>query len=253
MNTGLGTGWLVRGRPHAARALRLYCFGHAGASAAAFRSWQAGLEPSIEVCAIELPGHGRRMGEAPQDQLLPLADGLTQALARELRATPLPYALFGHSLGALLAFEVARGLARLDVPPPLRLLVSGANAPQRRPPSRMLHRLPDEALLEELRSYEGTPQELLDERELMALLLPTLRADFCMVETYRYHPGPQLAVPLTVLAGRADARVSADGVAAWALETSGTSDCTWHDGGHFFIETHARAVLDGIRATLAQA
>lgn len=252
MSAGLGASWLVRGRPHAARALRLYCFGHAGASAAAFRTWQARLEPSIEVCAIELPGHGRRMAEAPQDQLLPLAGELTQALARELRATPLPYALFGHSLGALLAFEVARGLARLEVPPPLRLLVSGANAPQRRPPSRMLHRLPDDALLEELRSYEGTPQELLDERELMALLLPVLRADFCMVETYRYHPGPRLTLPLTVLAGRADARVSADGVAAWALETSGNSHSAWHEGGHFFIETHARAVLADIRATLAQ-
>ncbi|WP_158301254.1 thioesterase II family protein [Janthinobacterium sp. BJB426] len=252
MSAGLGASWLVRGQPHATRALRLYCFGHAGASAAAFRAWQARLEPSIEVCAIELPGHGRRMAEAPQDQLLPLAGELTQALARELRATPRPYALFGHSLGALLAFEVARGLARLDVPPPLRLLVSGANAPQRRPPSRMLHLLPDDALLEELRTYDGTPQELLDERELMALLLPILRADFCMVETYHYHPGPQLTVPLTVLAGRADARVSPDGVAAWALETSGSCHSIWHDGGHFFIETHARAVLADIRATLAQ-
>lgn len=253
MSAGREASWLVRGRPHAARALRLYCFGHAGASAAAFRTWQARLEPSIEVCAIELPGHGRRMAEAPQDKLLPLAGELTQALARELRAAPMPYALFGHSMGALLAFEVARGLARLAMPPPLRLLVSGANAPQRRPPSRMLHRLPDEALLDELRTYDGTPRELLDERDLMALLLPTLRADFCMVETYHYHPGPGLTVPLTVLAGRADARVSADGVAAWALETSGISHNAWHDGGHFFIDTHAESVLATIRASLLPA
>ncbi|APA68025.1 thioesterase II family protein [Janthinobacterium sp. 1_2014MBL_MicDiv] len=253
MSAGLDGNWLVRGRPHAARALRLYCFAHAGASAAAFRTWQAKLEPSIEVCAIELPGHGRRMGEAPPDQLLPLAAELTRALARELRAMPQPYALFGHSMGALLAFEVARGLARLEMPPPLRLLVSGANAPQRRPPPRMLHRLPDEALLEELRSYDGTPRALLDEHELMALLLPTLRADFCMVETYHYHPGPRLTMPLTVLAGHADARVSADGVAAWALETAGMSHSAWHDGGHFFIDTHAEAVLATIRASLVPA
>lgn len=253
MSTGLEASWPVRGRPHAARALRLYCFGHAGASAAAFRTWQARLEPSIEVCAIELPGHGRRMGEAPQDQLLPLAGELTQALARELRATPRPYALFGHSMGALLAFEVARGLARLAIQPPLRLLVSGANTPQRRPPSRLLHRLPDEGLLEELRTYDGTPQELLDDRELMALLLPTLRADFCMVETYHYYPCPQLTMPLTVLAGRDDAHVSTDGVAAWALETSGSSHCAWHDGGHFFIQTHAAAVLATICGSLLPA
>lgn len=244
----MATSWLVRS-PCAAPRLRLFCFSYAGGSAGAYAQWQQQLGPHVEVCAVQLPGRGARMGEAPLTSLAQVASAVADVIARQ---GPLPYACFGHSLGALLAFEVARCSHRLRLPLPLHLFVSGSDAPAARSGLRQLHLLPDAQLIDALRQYNGTPAELLEHRELMALVLPAIRADFGLVETYAYQPWLRLPVPLTVLAGRDDAHVAGARLAEWGRETARDSRIAWFDGGHFFVNEQRAAVLECVAATLEQ-
>lgn len=231
--------WLVR-REGPARTLRLFCFPYAGGSAASYAHWQAALPERVEVCALQLPGRGSRFHEAPAASLPALVDALADVVAGQ---GTLPFAFFGHSLGGLLAFETARRLRTLGAPQPVHLFVSGTSAPARRGAARGLHALPDAALVEELRRYNGTPPEVLANAELMALVLPALRADFALAERYRYEPAAPLDVPLTVLAG-ADDRVAppaqADG---WRDETRAAFRQLRFDGDHFFIHAQSPAVI----------
>lgn len=237
--------WLIR-TPGPARRLRLYCFPYAGGSAAAYADWQAGLPADIEVCAVQPPGRGARFIETPVDSLAQMLEALTPAF---LASADRPFAFFGHSLGALVAFEFTRHLARLRLPQPVHLFVSGCQAPQWRDPARGLHLLGDEALIEVLRDYNGTPPEVLADRELLALLLPMIRADFSLAETYRYQPGARLAVPVTALAGRGEAYRLPEQVLGWQDETSAAFSSHWFDGDHFFLNPRRDAVL----ATIARA
>jgi surfactin synthase thioesterase subunit len=150
----------------------------------------------------------------------------------------------------LLAFEATRQLARNRHALPEHLFVSGANAPQYRSPSRNFHLLPDDALIQSLRNYNGTPAEILDNRDLMELLLPTIRADFALAEGYQYQPGPLLTLPITVFAGKKDDHISMDDVEGWREETMGRCEIRWFEGDHFFIDTERQAVLDCILGTL---
>ena len=177
----------------------------------------------------------------------PLVADITQVISQE---NSLPFAFFGHSLGSLLAFEVTRQLARNRHKLPEHLFVSGANAPQYRSPSKNLHLLPDDALIQSLRNYNGTPAEILDNRDLMELLLPTIRADFALAEGYQYQPGPLLTLPITVFAGQKDDHISMDDVEGWREETMGRCEIRWFEGDHFFIATEQQAVLDCILGTL---
>lgn len=239
--------WIVR-QSGPQRRLRLYCFSYAGGSAAAYLPWQSDLDPAIEVCAVQLPGRGARMAETPYSSL----PALVAALGQVIRAgSALPFAFFGHSLGALVAFELARFCQRQALPTPEHLFVSGCEAPQYRSAPKNLHQLPHDELVASLRSYNGTPQEVLDHRELMELLLPTIRADFALVDNYRYQPGALLAMPLTVLAGRGDDHVEPGQVEQWRLETTAGCRVQWFDGDHFFINSQQRAVLSCVAADLA--
>ncbi|MET3129876.1 surfactin synthase thioesterase subunit [Oxalobacteraceae bacterium GrIS 1.11] len=240
------TAWLV---PHAAPSarLRLYCFSYAGGSAAYYAPWQALLGPAIQICAIELPGRGTRFLEAPPSSMEAVVSAVAQAIARQ---DELPFAFFGHSLGALLAFEVARhcrahGLAQAE-----HLFVSGCAAPRLRDCSHDLHMLDDGALIEALRDYNGTPAEVLDSRELMDLLLPMIRADFALAERYQYRAGPALDIPVSVLAGKRDEGTSIEQAQGWAQETSADCSLTWYQGDHFFLNPERAAVLDLLRAAL---
>lgn len=238
--------WLVRAAGGLAPRLRLYCFSYAGGSAAGFAKWQAALGPEVEVCAVELPGHGMRRSEAPMTSLQQVVESVAQVIARQ---GPLPFAFFGHSLGGLLAFETARYCMRHGLALPRHLFASGCSAPQHRSPSRNLHLLEDDALIEQLRDYNGTPAELLAHRELMALVLPLLRADFGLVENYAYRPSPRLPLPITVLAGTTDEHAKTEQVEGWRKETGASCQIEWFDGDHFFIQSH----LDGVLACVAQA
>lgn len=240
------TPWLVR-QPQKAPQRRLFCFSYAGGGPAAYAAWQQHLGPAIEVCAVQLPGRGARFREAPWTSLAELATAIAGVLRHEANV---PFAFFGHSLGALLAFEVARQCQRTRQAMPAHLFASGCNAPQRRAEPRNLHLMDDAALLAELKGYNGTPPEILQHRDLMELVLPTIRADFRLAETYRYQPSLLLDVPVTVLAGRADEHTSAAQVEAWALETSAPCQLEWFDGDHFFLQPCMAQVLATVKGAL---
>ena len=196
--------------------LRLFCFPFAGGNAALFRPWQAILGPEIALSAVQLPGRGARVFEPPYVDL----DLLVAALQQQIRPwLDRPFAFFGHSLGALVAFELTRALRRAGLPMPCALWVSGAEGPQTREIRHRLHDLKPADFTAALRDYGGTPQEVLDEEELMALLSPGLRADFALSERYVYRPQPPLDVPLHLLRGEDDPYVDARRAAGWSLES----------------------------------
>ncbi|MGH8032930.1 MAG: thioesterase II family protein [Luteimonas sp.] len=239
--------WLVR-RPGPPRSIRLYCFAYAGGHAGVFVSWQAALEPDVEVCSVQLPGRGSRIREPAITSMPQIVEHIADAIAQQGNETP--FAFFGHSLGALLAFEVACHLQQRGLPAPMHLFVSGCEAPTHRGRARALHLLSDAQLLEEVRNFNGTPPEALASSELMALVLPMLRADFALAMEYTYRPGPPLAMPLTVLAGTQDRNGCWDQVDHWAAQTRERCRVQWFNGDHFFINSQQRAVLDCVRDEL---
>lgn len=244
----MATPWLVR-RPGPAGRLRLYCFSYAGGSAATFSEWQPVLGPDIEVCAIQLPGRGARLAEAAITSLPDLVQMIAAVTSSQGNG---PFAFFGHSLGGLLAFETARYCKLHRLPMPQHLIVSGSAAPRQRDTSRQLHLLGDQELIDELRKYNGTPPAVLENRELMELLLPMIRADFSLVERYRYRAGALLDMPIAVLAGRADPHVSPAQAQGWASETTAGARVHWVDGDHFFVNAKRTAVLDCVREVLLE-
>ncbi len=240
--------WFVR-RSQPGRRFRLYCFSYAGGNAASYLGWQSQLPPQVEICAVQLPGRGSRLREPPLYALPPLIDTLVPLVAQ---SADLPFAFFGHSLGALVAFETARGLARVGGPAPRHLFVSGCQAPRLRDPPKGHHLLDDAGLLEVLADYNGTPPEILADQDLMAMLLPIVRADFTLAETYRYVPGAPLSMPISAFAGEDEERSGLEQVTGWSQETSAGFDHCLFEGGHFFIQGQREHVLARIGTTLAR-
>jgi medium-chain acyl-[acyl-carrier-protein] hydrolase len=227
--------------------LRLYCFCYAGGNALSYIPWQSSIDPAIEICAIQLPGRGARIAETPVTSMPALVESISHAIERQ---RDMPFAFFGHSLGALLAFELVRYRKRLGLPMPLHLFVSGCDAPQFRDPPKGLHKFSDDALIDALKEYNGTPPEILAHRELMELVLPTVRADFSLAENYQYDGGLLLDTLMTVMAGTADDRSSLEQVEGWAKETAANCDIQWFEGDHFFINPQKEAVINCINEAL---
>ena len=242
------TPWLVRRVQPAARQ-RLFCFAYAGGSAAVYAQWQAALGGEVEVCAIQLPGRGGRMGEPSLRALGAVVKAIAAAVAAE---SDLPFSFFGHSLGALLAFEVARYCAAHGLAQPRKLIVSGSEAPAVRSHGRGLHLLPDEELTARLRDYNGTPPAVLENRELMELLLPMLRADFELVHQYQYRAAPPLGMPLLALAGTRDPYGQEARVAPWLRESVVGGELHRFDGDHFFIHSHQDDVIACVARALGR-
>ncbi len=238
--------WLLH-HPAPSHKLRLFCFAYAGGSAVIFRSWQAVLGPKIEVCAIQLPGRGTRMMEPLYNDMQELVPVIAKVIASQ---NNMPFAFFGHSLGALLSFEVARYCQLQHLPQPVHLIASGSSAPQNRTRSKNLHLMSNEELIKELGKFNGTPPEVLAHRELMEMACPMIRADFSLVENWQYRPMPLLSLPLTVFSGWEDDRVNEDQVNDWKKETTGAFNVKWFEGGHFFINTEAREVQTAVLAQL---
>ncbi|MEM9216284.1 MAG: alpha/beta fold hydrolase [Cyanobacteria bacterium P01_F01_bin.150] len=236
--------------PSVSAKMRLFCFPFAGGGASAFRSWAAELAPMIELVCVQLPGRENRMGEAPITHLPHIIEQLKPAILPHLSV---PYAFFGHSMGALIAFELVRSLRQTQHPLPLHLFISACGAPQlpRHDPPR--HTLAEPALRAELHRLKGTPTQVLNNNELMELLLPTIRADFSVVDTYAYQEQPSLTVPITVFGGEDDPEVSLEELTAW--KTQATSDVAAHlfSGDHFFIQKVRSIILQVILATLLAA
>ena len=198
-----------------------------------FRTWSDSLPADVEVCPVQLPGRGTRVTERPFTRLSPLVEALAQALVPLLDR---PFAFFGHSLGALVSFELARQIRRQYGVHPVRLFVSAGRAPQiphRNPP---IHSLPDKELLMELRRLKGTPSELLDHEELMEIMLPLLRADFALYETYAYSSEPALDCPISAFGGLQDHRVNESDLQAWRAQTSVSFSLRMFPGDHFFLK-----------------
>lgn len=227
--------------------VRLFYFPFAGGNAASILPWQAELGSSIELQVAQLPGRGIRLMEAPSYDWAELVARLTGAVT-ELAERP--FAFFGHSLGALVAFEVSRELRRRGLPGPRCLWASGAEGPQTRSIKQWMYDLPDDELIAALQHYGGTPAELLADREMMDLLLPALRADFGLNEHYQYRPEAPLEVPIRIVRGDADPYVEGDRAAGWALETTVPVTEHVYPGDHFFIYPHRAAIAKLVTAEL---
>lgn len=229
---------------------QLFCFPYAGAGAGVYGRWRRSL-PDVDLRPVELPGHGRRLDEPLIDDMPALACLLAEEMRPQIRE---PFALFGHSLGALLALEVAHALRGSSTRPcePALLLASGTAAPGRRDDRDLAGEKSDQELVEHLRRYGGTSEALLAEHELMQLTLPVLRADFRMCGRYRQRPRPPLGCAIHVLGGRDDT-ATVEQLEAWGEECLGGSSLTLFDGGHFFLFQHEAAVLGLIRGHLLAA
>lgn len=251
-----GNPWLILPRladNRLERRLRLYCFPYSGGNAAAFVPWQRAIDPAMELCPVQLPGRGARFGEPPYTSFATLIHDLGQMLVEQSEASSLPFAFFGHSLGSLIAYELARHCQTHGLPQAQKLIVSGCNAPPLNMAKRRLHELPDDELLAKLREYNGTPEEVLNSRELMRLLLPVVRADFALGADYYYQPGPPLRIPITACTGRADTHADAAGMAAWGGLTQNEFHQHCFDGDHFYIQPQQTALLRCLAAELLAA
>ncbi len=234
-------------RPQAT--FKLFCFPYAGGSALTYRDWAEKLPPHVEVYPIQLPGRAHRLRDQPITRMLSLA----ASIMHEIR--PLvdkPFAFFGHSMGAILAFEIARLLRKNRASEPSHLFVAGHSAPQiarRDPPT---YNLPDKELMEELRHLNGTPKEVLDEPELMKVMLPLIRADFEANETYIYGEEPPLSYPISAYGGLQDHQVSREDLEAWCRQTTVSCTLQLFPGDHFFINTNREILLQTLSRELYQ-
>jgi medium-chain acyl-[acyl-carrier-protein] hydrolase len=226
--------WIVRPRPRPRARLRLFCLPHAGGGASLYREWAQLLPDSIEACPVQLPGRETRIRERPFREWKPLVGALADAVTPWLDR---PYAVLGHSAGALLGFELARALRAAGQAEPTRLFVSGRAAPQLQRSEPETWNLPDAELIADLRSLGGAREEVLANRELMELLLPIVRADLEVTERYVFPGGEPLDTPLTALAGRDDPRAPPAAMEGWAELTRGAFRLEVFPGGHFFLQS----------------
>lgn len=241
--------WLQRFSPNPQATARLFCFAHAGGGAAAFRLWHPGLPRHVEVCAIQLPGRANRIREAPLRSIPAIVEALLPSILPQLDR---PYALFGHSMGSMVAFALAHELVRRGAPAPAHLFVSGRRGPTRPDPEPPLHVLSDADFVAELlRRYGGIPAEVLAEPELMQLLLPSLRADIHALETYRPGVPSPLPCPVTAYGGADDGLNPPDQLEAWRNETRAAFRYRTFPGGHFYLEGQRDALLRELTASLA--
>ncbi len=219
--------------------LRLFCLPYSGASAMVYARWRRKLPAWLDVHPLELPGRGARSAQPFATDAIELARRLAMEIRADLQR---PYALFGHSLGGLLAFETAHALREMGVPAPLALFASGTSAPARRDFSDYAEPKSDPELIERLRSLRGTSEEVLANPELLSFALPILRADFLLCGGYRYSPRAPLRLPIHVLGGKQD-DVSIEDLLAWQDETLGAFSLDMFEGHHFFIHDCEREVL----------
>lgn len=245
MNQILIKRWLPAFGSNPRAKLRLFCLPHAGGGASAFYSWTAVLPFSIEVCPVQLPGREARLGEPCFRSVSELTGALRPVIEA---AADRPFAIFGHSMGALVAFELARAL------PPEHLFVAGHAAPHLPHLDPNLHHVPDDRFIAEVeRRYQAIPAGVKTDAELLALILPPLRGDFEIVETYRHQHGAALLCPISAFGGAANASTSMQDLDAWRMHTRSAFLLHTLPGGHFFVQTARERMLNGILEDLRHA
>jgi surfactin synthase thioesterase subunit len=238
--------WFAPGPSVPGARAQLFCLPHAGGGAAAYRDWQAALGPEVEVVPARLPGREARFAEAPVTSAAEVVERLAGPLLARAEG---PFALFGHSMGALLAYELAHELVARGRPP-VHLVVSGHPAPQRvrRSSGEAVHTLPGPALVRHLRAFQGPADEVLNHPEMLELLLPVIRADYRLCETHRFADRPPLPLPVTALGGAHDPGVGPEDVRAWQEETSDRFSYDILPGGHFYLHARLETVAGRARA-----
>jgi medium-chain acyl-[acyl-carrier-protein] hydrolase len=240
--------WFERYPSRVTARLRLVCLPYAGGRQGIYSGWSALLPPNIEHWSALLPGHEIPVNETSLMSFENLVQHLTNALALHL---DIPVALFGHSMGAILAFEMARELRRRGLEPPVYLFVSGHAAPQQPPLTEPIHDLPDDEFLKHIRDFNGTPDEVLQHAELMQLMLPILRADFKMFEEYQYVDEGPLGCPLSAFGGSQDVHTSPEQLEAWRQQTLGEFRLRMFNGGHFYLNQMRPALIQALSYDLA--
>lgn len=239
--------WLRGFRAAPPGATRLVCLPHAGGAASFFHPLAAQLGDTVEVLGVQYPGRQDRLGEPVPTTI----DALVEALAAAL--TPWadrPLVFFGHSMGAIVGYELARHLEHQRGTPPLGLIVSGRTAPSQ-PPPPAAHPRDDRALLAEIRELNATDTRLLAQQDVLRMIWPPLRADYRAIAAYRQRPGPEPSCPVSVLVGDADARVPVPGADAWRAHTTGPCTLRTFPGGHFFLSEQWAATARAVREDLA--
>jgi surfactin synthase thioesterase subunit len=238
--------WLRVFHPAPERPISLVCLPHAGGSASSFFGFSAAMDAAAEVVTVQYPGRQNRWQEAPLANLPDLADAVSDAVRQGL---PGPIALFGHSMGAAIAFEVTRRLERAGRAP-VRLFASGSRAPSLER-TEGIHKLDDDGLVAELTQLGGTDPRLLADREMLDLMLPAVRADYTAIETYCAPGDATVGCPVTVLTGDDDPRVTLDAARAWARHTTADCEVLVYPGGHFFLFDDVERITEDVSKVLA--
>ncbi|MEU9889399.1 alpha/beta fold hydrolase [Sphaerisporangium sp. NPDC051011] len=238
--------WFPAAKSRPFSRLRLFCFPHAGGSAAVYHQWHLGLSPAIEVRAVQYPGRADRMSEPLISDDARMVSLVTEAMGALLDR---PVALFGHSMGAVLAYETARALRELGTPP-VHLFVSGRRAPQIPLREEPVAHADDETFMRSLRALGGTDADVLDDPQIRELTFPYVRNDFDLIESYVHRDGPPLACPVTVLAGDEDAQVTPEDVERWREVTTGEVTVRFLPGDHFYLVPRQAEVLAEIDRAL---
>lgn len=244
----LSIGAALGARQQAPPALRLFCFPYAGGSARIFSGWAERLPAGMEVCPVELPGRGTRFTDPLYDRLDPLVDDLLPGV---LARADVPVVLFGYSLGALVAFELGRRLAARHDVTPRQLIVCAFRAPHLPRKGIPDHTLPEPQFRERLREYNGTPEEVLADEQLMDVVGPILRADLAVPETYRHPDGARVTWPITAFAGADDPEAPPVDVAAWREETTGGFTLRVLPDDHFFLHSQEDTLLRALTEVLS--
>jgi medium-chain acyl-[acyl-carrier-protein] hydrolase len=247
MNKSILNTWIPYRRMSSHSRLRLFCFPYGGGSASVFIKWLKIFPLEIDICPIQYPGREKRIDEPQFTSLSLLIDALANVLLPELN---IPFAFFGHSLGALIGFELARRLRKNRISPEY-LFVSGYCAPSIIKKELAMHVLPDLEFIEELRNYSGTPESVLENRELMELLLPAIRADFAIKETYIYSPSVPLNCPISAFGGTKDLEVNRNDLELWKEQTTNRFQVRMFPGNHFYIHKNAEELAASICEDLA--
>jgi medium-chain acyl-[acyl-carrier-protein] hydrolase len=220
--------------------VRLFCFPYAGGGTPIFRNWPQHLPSNVDLYAAQLPGRGARLNDAPFTDLMLLVDSLGKAIRPYLDR---PFAFFGHSMGGMISFELSRLLRAEYGIEPAHLFISGRRAPHIPDTDSPTYDLPEDLFIEEVRRLNGTPREVLEHPELMELMVPILRADFSICQTYQFRGDRPLDCPMTVLGGLEDTEVSREQLEAWREHTTGSFSMRLFPGDHFFVQSQQPLVL----------
>lgn len=241
--------WLAYREVNPRARLRMFCFPYAGGGASAYRGWAASLPNDLEVCPVQLPGRESRLREPPFTEPASLIQATADALAPYM---DLPFVFFGHSMGGMISFELTRELRRRGRTLPLHIFTSGRRAPQVPAREEPIHDLPEPEFYEKLRELNGTPEEVLQHAELMKLLVPILRADFAVNETYEYTADEPFDIGISAFGGLGDVEVTKEDLDLWRTQTRGRFRLRMLPGDHFFLHSAKDLLTEAIARDLAE-